>query len=41
MQIGSIHIDNAVILAADGGCHDIPFRLICKMMGADLVFTNL
>lgn len=40
MQIGTIQIPKAVILAPMEDVTDIPFRLICKGMGADLMFTE-
>ena len=40
MQIGTIQIQNAIILAPMEDVTDIPFRLICKRLGADLMFTE-
>jgi tRNA-dihydrouridine synthase B len=40
MRIGTIDIPNAVILAPMEDVTDIPFRLVCKRMGADLMFTE-
>ncbi|HLA99910.1 MAG TPA: tRNA dihydrouridine synthase DusB [Bacteroidota bacterium] len=40
MRIGKIEMPKAVILAPMEDVTDIPFRLICKRMGADLMFTE-
>jgi tRNA-dihydrouridine synthase B len=40
MKIGKIDIDKPVALAPMEGITDLPFRLICKKMGADLVYTE-
>jgi tRNA-dihydrouridine synthase B len=40
MRIGTIDIPKAVILAPMEDVTDIPFRLVCKRMGADLMFTE-
>ncbi len=40
MRIGTIQIQNAIILAPMEDVTDIPFRLICKRLGADLMFTE-
>jgi tRNA-dihydrouridine synthase B len=40
MKIGHIDIDKPVALAPMEGITDLPFRLICKKMGADLVYTE-
>lgn len=40
MRIGAIDIPRAVILAPMEDVTDIPFRLVCKQMGADLMFTE-
>lgn len=40
MRIGQLNIDKPVLLAPMEDVTDIPFRLICKRMGADVVFTE-
>jgi tRNA-dihydrouridine synthase B len=40
MRIGTIDIPKAVILAPMEDVTDIPFRLVCKRMGADLMYTE-
>ena len=40
MQIGKINIPQAILLAPMEEVTDISFRLICKRLGADLVFTE-
>ena len=40
LKIGKINIKNAVLLAPMAGVTDLPFRIICKEMGADLVYTE-
>ncbi len=40
MKIGSLHIENAVLLAPMEDVTDIPFRLICKRLGADILYTE-
>lgn len=40
MMIGNIHIDNGVLLAPMEDVSDIPFRLICKQLGADILYTE-
>jgi len=40
MRIGHLSIPKAVILAPMEDVTDIPFRLICKGMGADLMYTE-
>jgi tRNA-dihydrouridine synthase B len=40
LKFGNIDIDNAVLLAPMEGVTDLPFRLICKKMGADIVYTE-
>lgn len=40
MQIGTIHIDQPIILAPMEDVTDTSFRLICRRLGADIVFTE-
>ncbi len=40
MQIGKINIDHAVLLAPMEDVTDISFRLVCKQLGADIVYTE-
>ena len=36
LQIGNVTLDNPVILAPMAGVSDLPFRLLCREMGAAL-----
>jgi len=40
MKIGHIELNQAIALAPMEDVTDIPFRLICKRLGADLVYTE-
>lgn len=40
MTIGSINIDKAIVLAPMEDVTDLPFRVICKRLGADIVYTE-
>lgn len=40
MKIGNLFFDKLISLAPMEGVTDIPFRLICKSLGADLTFTE-
>lgn len=40
MKIGNIHIDRPIILAPMEDVTDQPFRLICKRLGADIMYTE-
>jgi tRNA-dihydrouridine synthase B len=40
MKIGSINIDRPLLLAPMEDVTDLPFRVICKRMGADIVYTE-
>ena len=40
MTIGKINIEKALILAPMEGVTELPFRIICKRMGADHVYTE-
>ncbi|MCK4260645.1 MAG: tRNA dihydrouridine synthase DusB [Halanaerobiales bacterium] len=41
MKIGTVVIDNPVILAPMAGVTDLPFRQIVKEMGCELVYTEM
>ena len=41
MKIGSLQLDNNIILAPMAGISDLPYRLIMKRFGAGLVFTEM
>ena len=41
LQISSIVLDNNVILAPMAGVSDLPFRLLCRQMGAGLVCMEM
>ena len=41
MNIGSLRLNNPVILAPMAGITDLPYRLIAKRFGAALVFTEM
>ncbi|MFZ4621436.1 MAG: tRNA dihydrouridine synthase DusB [Bacteroidota bacterium] len=40
MQIGKINIDRPLILAPMEDVTDMPFRLVCKRLGADIMYTE-
>jgi tRNA-dihydrouridine synthase B len=40
MQIGSVNIDKPLCLAPMEDVTELPFRLICKRLGADIVYTE-
>lgn len=40
MQIGHIDIDHPIVLAPMEDVTDLPFRVICKRLGADIVYTE-
>ena len=40
MKIGRLEIDNPLALAPMEDVTDLPFRLVCKKLGADLVYTE-
>ena len=41
MKIGSVEISGFSVLAPLAGITDMPFRLICKELGASLVYTEM
>ncbi len=41
MQIGNVKLDSNFILAPMAGVSDLPFRLICREMGAGMVCTEM
>ncbi|EOC99778.1 tRNA dihydrouridine synthase DusB [Caldisalinibacter kiritimatiensis] len=41
MKIGNVQVDNKVFLAPMAGITDMAFRVICKEMGAGLVYTEM
>lgn len=41
MKIGNVELENNIFLAPMAGITDLPFRLICKEMGAGLVYTEM
>ena len=41
MRIGNIELENNVFLAPMAGVTDLAFRIICKEMGAGLVFSEM
>jgi tRNA-dihydrouridine synthase B len=40
MQIGNLNIDRGILLAPMEDVSDHPFRVICKRLGADIVYTE-
>jgi len=40
LTIGDVHVTNGVLLAPMEDVTDLPFRVICKRMGADIVYTE-
>lgn len=40
MKIGTIPVHNAIVLAPMEDVTDLPFRLVCKRTGADIVYTE-
>lgn len=41
MNIGQVKLDNNVFLAPMAGTSDLPYRVICKEMGAGLVYSEM
>ena len=40
MRIGNLQIENGIFLAPMEDVTDLPFRVLCKRLGADLVYTE-
>ena len=40
MHIGNLHIENPIFLAPMAGVTDHPFRILCREMGAGVVYTE-
>ena len=41
MKIGSVTLENNIILAPMAGVTDLPFRLLCKEQGCGLVYSEM
>lgn len=41
MKIGNLQLDNNVFLAPMAGVSDMPYRILCKEMGAGLVYSEM
>ncbi|MCH5265393.1 MAG: tRNA dihydrouridine synthase DusB [Lachnospiraceae bacterium] len=41
LTIGNIELESNLILAPMAGVTDLPFRLLCKEQGADLIYTEM
>ena len=41
LMIGNVSLDGNIILAPMAGVTDLPFRLLCKEQGADLIYTEM
>ncbi|WP_310601812.1 tRNA dihydrouridine synthase DusB [Anaerosporobacter sp.] len=41
LQIGSVNIGGNLIVGPMAGVTDLPFRLLCKEQGADLIYTEM
>ena len=40
MKIGELNIKNPILLAPMAGVTDYPFRILCKEMGAGIVYSE-
>ena len=41
LKIGNVEMQNPLVLAQMAGVTDLPFRLLCKEQGADLICTEM
>lgn len=41
MKIGNVTVDGKLVLGPMAGVTDLPFRLLCKEQGADLIYTEM
>ena len=41
MKIGNIEIENCLALGPMAGVTDLPFRLLCKEMGCNMLYTEM
>lgn len=41
MQIGNVKINGNLVLGPMAGVTDLPFRMLCKEQGADLIYTEM
>lgn len=41
MRIGNVTVDGKLVLGPMAGVTDLPFRLLCKEQGADLIYTEM
>lgn len=40
MKIGNVEVENGVLLAPMEDVSDLPFRVVCRRLGADIVYTE-
>lgn len=41
IKIGSLELEHGIVLGPMAGVTDLPFRLLCKEMGAELLYTEM
>lgn len=41
LKIGNVKIEGNIVLGPMAGVTDLPFRILCKEMGADLIYTEM